>query len=172
MSSADQRRSSTLSVEKLEDRLVPDATSFVTSLYQNLLNRAPDAGGLAACAQTASPEGKTVAEVQPRGNKSTPSARILAEVKTRAGQPYSQATVTADVARLMGTRLFSQVTPYYQITPDDKVALFRVEVTKLPGLDYVGAFFGCLYAGVTAVPAYPVQSPRDHERLNAIAGEA
>lgn len=24
-----------------------------------------------------------------------------------------------------------------------------------PGLDYVAAFFGCLYAGVTAVPAYP-----------------
>lgn len=37
-----------LTVERLEDRLVPDATSFVTSLYHNLLNRAPDPGGLAA----------------------------------------------------------------------------------------------------------------------------
>src|SRR4051812_22460522 len=24
-----------------------------------------------------------------------------------------------------------------------------------PGLDYIAAFFGCLYAGVVAVPAYP-----------------
>jgi hypothetical protein len=32
--------------ERLEDRLVPDAKSFVTSLYQNLLNRAPDPSGL------------------------------------------------------------------------------------------------------------------------------
>src|SRR5690349_17465058 len=40
-------RRANLAVEHLEDRLVPDATSFVTSLYQNLLNRAPDSGGLA-----------------------------------------------------------------------------------------------------------------------------
>jgi outer membrane protein insertion porin family len=91
------------------------------------------AGGLWAAAQTASPEGKTVAEVQPRNNKSTPSARILAEIKTRVGQPYNQATVTADVARLMGTRLFSQVTPYFQITADDKVAV-TFEVQEYPNV--------------------------------------
>jgi hypothetical protein len=33
--------------EPLEDRLTPDATSYVTSLYTNVLNRAPDADGLA-----------------------------------------------------------------------------------------------------------------------------
>jgi hypothetical protein len=37
-----------LNLERLEDRLVLDATSFVTGLYQNLLNRNPDPGGLAA----------------------------------------------------------------------------------------------------------------------------
>jgi Domain of unknown function (DUF4214) len=36
-----------LAIEQLEDRLVPDATSYVTSLYQSVLNRAPDAAGLA-----------------------------------------------------------------------------------------------------------------------------
>jgi hypothetical protein len=35
-----------LAIEKLEDRLVPDATSFVTSLYHNVLNRAPETAGL------------------------------------------------------------------------------------------------------------------------------
>jgi outer membrane protein assembly complex protein YaeT len=91
------------------------------------------AGGLAASAQSNSPEGKTVSEVQPRNNKATPTARILSEVRTRAGQPYNQATVTADVARLMGTRLFSQVTPYFQITADNKVAVY-FDVVEYPNL--------------------------------------
>jgi acyl-CoA synthetase (AMP-forming)/AMP-acid ligase II len=29
-----------------------------------------------------------------------------------------------------------------------------------PGLDYIAAFFGCLYAGVIAVPAYPPRPSR------------
>src|SRR5260221_683582 len=37
---------SRLNVEQLEDRLALDATSFVTGLYNNLLNRAPDTAGL------------------------------------------------------------------------------------------------------------------------------
>jgi outer membrane protein assembly complex protein YaeT len=89
--------------------------------------------GLGAYAQTASPEGKTVSEVQPRNNKATPSAKILSEIKTRAGQPYNQATVTADVARLFATRLFSQVTPYFQITADDKVIVF-FDVQEYPNI--------------------------------------
>jgi acyl-CoA synthetase (AMP-forming)/AMP-acid ligase II/acyl carrier protein len=42
-----------------------------------------------------------------------------------------------------------------------------------PGLEFIAAFFGCLYAGVVAVPAYP---PRLHDRtqvrLRAIARDA
>jgi hypothetical protein len=41
------KRRNVLQCEQLEDRLTLDASSFVTSLYLNLLNRAPDAGGLA-----------------------------------------------------------------------------------------------------------------------------
>src|SRR3954453_22712685 len=37
-----------------------------------------------------------------------------------------------------------------------------------PGLDYVTAFFGCLYAGAVAVPAYPPHRNRSVERLRAI----
>ena len=40
-----------------------------------------------------------------------------------------------------------------------------------PGLDYVAAFLGCLFAGVTAVPAYPPGS-RGRERLEAIFDDA
>jgi amino acid adenylation domain-containing protein len=41
-----------------------------------------------------------------------------------------------------------------------------------PGLDFVAAFFGCLYAGVIAVPAYPPRSPRMMPRLLAILADA
>ncbi|HVR99607.1 MAG TPA: AMP-binding protein, partial [Thermoanaerobaculia bacterium] len=38
-----------------------------------------------------------------------------------------------------------------------------------PGLEFVAAFFGCLYAGVIAVPAYPPRSRRPDSRLRGIA---
>ena len=41
-----------------------------------------------------------------------------------------------------------------------------------PGLDFICAFFGCLYAGVIAVPAYPPRSPRRMPRLMAILADA
>jgi hypothetical protein len=40
------------------------------------------------------------------------------------------------------------------------------------GLDFVAAFFGCVYAGVVAVPAYPPRKNRSLERIEAIAGDA
>ena len=44
-----------------------------------------------------------------------------------------------------------------------------------PGLEFVAAFFGCLYAGVVAVPAYPphpARLQRSLPRLQSIAGDA
>src|SRR6185369_11784772 len=42
-----------------------------------------------------------------------------------------------------------------------------------PGLEFIAAFFGCLYAGVTAVPAYPPRlNDRSQSRLRAIAADA
>jgi acyl-CoA synthetase (AMP-forming)/AMP-acid ligase II len=41
-----------------------------------------------------------------------------------------------------------------------------------PGLPYVTAFFGCLYAGVVAVPAYPPLSLRQVPRLKAVIDDA
>jgi 8-amino-7-oxononanoate synthase/acyl carrier protein len=40
------------------------------------------------------------------------------------------------------------------------------------GLDFVAAFFGCLYAGVVAVPAYPPRRNRLMTRIQAIADDA
>ncbi|MEH2072599.1 MAG: amino acid adenylation domain-containing protein [Nostoc sp.] len=41
-----------------------------------------------------------------------------------------------------------------------------------PGLDYLIAFFGCLYAGVVAVPAYPPRNQRNTPRIQAITIDA
>jgi len=50
----------------------------------------------------------------------------------------------------------------------------RVLLMMDSGIDYVAAFFGCLYAGAIAVPAYPPESVRGQHlaRLQAIAADA
>ncbi|HKJ37803.1 MAG TPA: AMP-binding protein, partial [Anaerolineales bacterium] len=41
-----------------------------------------------------------------------------------------------------------------------------------PGLDYIASFFGCLYAGVTAVPAYPPRLNRPVPRIQSIIADS
>jgi len=51
----------------------------------------------------------------------------------------------------------------------------RVLLAYPPGLDFVAAFFGCLYAGATAVPIYPPEPfrlERTMPRFRAIAADA
>src|ERR1051325_8389042 len=48
----------------------------------------------------------------------------------------------------------------------------RVLLLYPPGLDYISAFFGCLYAGAIAVPVYPPRLNRNLFRLQAIAADA
>lgn len=40
-----------------------------------------------------------------------------------------------------------------------------------PGLEYIAGFFGCLYAGAIAVPAYPPYSARTMPRIQAIVAD-
>ena len=48
----------------------------------------------------------------------------------------------------------------------------RVLLLYPSGLEYIAAFFGCLYAGAVAVPAYPPRLNRSVERLQAIVNDA
>lgn len=48
----------------------------------------------------------------------------------------------------------------------------RVLLLYPPGLEYISAFFGCLYAGCVAVPAYPPRLNRPMPRLQALAADA
>lgn len=44
----------------------------------------------------------------------------------------------------------------------------RVLLLYPPGLDFIEAFFGCLYAGAIAVPAYPPRPNRSIDRIQSI----
>jgi acyl-CoA synthetase (AMP-forming)/AMP-acid ligase II len=48
----------------------------------------------------------------------------------------------------------------------------RVLLLYQPGLDYISAFFGCLYAGIVAVPAYPPRPNRSILRIESIIANA
>jgi 8-amino-7-oxononanoate synthase len=52
------------------------------------------------------------------------------------------------------------------VIPGDRVVLLVP-----PGLEYVAAFFGCLYAGVVAVPAYPPNPRRADPRVARIVAD-
>jgi 8-amino-7-oxononanoate synthase len=48
----------------------------------------------------------------------------------------------------------------------------RVLLLYPPGLDFVAGFYGCLYAGAVAVPAYPPRRNRNMARIQAISDDA
>src|SRR5215472_15857505 len=48
----------------------------------------------------------------------------------------------------------------------------RVLLLYPAGLEYLAAFYGCLYAGGLAVPAYPPHGNRSLERIEGIVGDA
>src|SRR5687768_3254484 len=48
----------------------------------------------------------------------------------------------------------------------------RVLLLYPPGVDYIAAFFGCLYAGAIAVPAYPPRQNRNLLRLQSVVADA
>nr|VFK20028.1 MAG: amino acid adenylation domain-containing protein [Candidatus Kentron sp. LFY] len=52
-------------------------------------------------------------------------------------------------------------------TPGERVLLLYPA-----GLEFIAAFFGCLYAGVVAVPTYPPRRNRPDPRFQAIAADA
>lgn len=48
----------------------------------------------------------------------------------------------------------------------------RVLLLYPPGLEFIASFFGCLYAGMIAVPAYPPGTARTLPRLNSMMSDA
>ncbi len=55
---------------------------------------------------------------------------------------------------------------------DRKAAGQRVLLVYPQGLDYIAAFFGCIYAGAVAVPAYPPRKNRQAGRMCRMVADA
>ncbi|MEG4490504.1 amino acid adenylation domain-containing protein [Microcoleus sp. D3_18_C4] len=113
-----------------------------------------------------------------KGNQLTESCTNLVELlKNRAlHQPEQKYTFLLDgktetasltyreldaIARSHATRLQT-----LGVTGERALLLFP------PGLDYLAAFFGCLYAKVIAVPLYPPKLKRNLAKISAIAKDA
>ncbi len=72
--------------------------------------------------------------------------------------------------------------PYQELDRQARAVAARLQAANLegeravllypPGLDFIAAFFGCLYAGVVAVPAYPPRRNRSLSRIQSIADDA
>lgn len=103
----------------------------------------------------------TLVEMLQRWATELPDRRALTFVTdgTVETEAYTFAELDAK-ARSIGVGLSSL------LEPGDRALLLYP-----PTLEFVTAFFGCLYAGVIAVPAYP-PSPRTTDRLLAIIDDA
>lgn len=51
------------------------------------------------------------------------------------------------------------------------ISFFIIVLCYLPGIDFVPAFMGCLYAGMIAVPAYPLRNNHHAQRLITILND-
>ena len=64
-------------------------------------------------------------------------------------------------------RLIAALLQNLRIAPGERALLLYPS-----GLEFISAFFGCLYAGVVAVPAYPPRRNQSLERLRAIVNNS
>jgi acyl-CoA synthetase (AMP-forming)/AMP-acid ligase II len=106
---------------------------------------------------------QTVVELARARAQQTPdkTAFVFVEASGAEGARLSFADIDAR-ARAVGARLQGMTASAGE----------RVLLLFPPGLDFVTAFLGCLYAGAIPVPAYPVQTPKDLPKLQAISGSA
>ena len=83
------------------------------------------------------PEG-TITEVRIEGNASIPAEQIRAKIKSRAGSPLDQRLIEADLKSLLGTKWFSDVSPYLRRRPQGgKGYILIFAVKEMPVLSHV-----------------------------------
>ena len=108
-------------------------------------------------------------EVLRRRARESPERRIYTFLD---GEGRETATLTAGELDRRARAIAARLQADDGDRPDDGAR--RVLLLFPPGLDFVAAFFGCLYAGAVAVPAYPPRSSRSSRgepRLRGIAAD-
>src|SRR5215475_302113 len=74
-------------------------------------------------------------------------------------------------ARLTYRTLHEQASAIGALLQSRGITGERALLLYQPGLEFISAFFGCLYAGAVAVPAYPPRLNRSQSRLQGIMGD-
>ncbi|HMB08389.1 MAG TPA: beta-ketoacyl synthase N-terminal-like domain-containing protein, partial [Isosphaeraceae bacterium] len=106
------------------------------------------------------------------------SSSICAILRTRAAQHPEQrlysfiASVEGETTHLTYGGLDLRARALAAGLQERGLAGERALLLYPPGLEFIAAFLGCLYAGVVAVPATPPRINRPMDRLRAIAADA
>lgn len=66
------------------------------------------------------------------GNESIPTEQILSKLRTRAGRDYNERVLEEDIARLLQTKWFAQVQPFFKQDPDSGGWVVTFRVYELP----------------------------------------
>jgi 8-amino-7-oxononanoate synthase/acyl carrier protein len=77
-----------------------------------------------------------------------------------------------DVIRVTFDQLDRQARAIAATLAAEGISGERVLLLYPPGLDFIAGFFGCLYAGATAVPAFPPRRNRNTTRIQSISDDA
>ncbi|SIO11639.1 outer membrane protein assembly complex, YaeT protein [Singulisphaera sp. GP187] len=89
-----------------------------------------------AAKENALPEGPIV-EVRVEGNVSITSDQVRAKILSREGSQLDQDRIDADIQTLLGTKWFSDVSPYFDKSTDGKGFILTFVVRELPVLSHV-----------------------------------
>lgn len=98
-------------------------------------------------------------------------ARAL-ETPRRVAYTFLRDGEVAEEVSLTYAALDTQARAIAAWLQEEGMAGERALLLHPPGLEFVAAFFGCLYAGVVAVPAYPPRLHRPDARIAEIVADA
>jgi len=82
------------------------------------------------------PQG-TITEVRVNGNVTISAEQVRAKLLSKAGGPLDQHRIDTDLKTLMGTKWFSEVTPYYSPDPNGQGYILTFAVVERPVLTSV-----------------------------------
>lgn len=89
-----------------------------------------------AAASDSLPEG-TIVEVRIEGNSGITDEQVRAKLLSKPGTRLNQRRIDADITTLLGTRWFSDVSPFYEEAPGGKGYILTFIVKELPTLTHV-----------------------------------
>ena len=99
---------------------------------------------------------QTLAELLQKRASAQPQSQAFTFLDPKAELQFTYAQLD-EKAREIALGLLTKV------NPGDRVVLLCP-----PGLDYVSLFYGCLYAGITAVPLYPPRLKQRTDRISKV----